>query len=463
VEIPTKARDAMARRVAGLLRSAGEAFEPNGQPLVHRLSEQEHARLQGWIARATGPVSEQTQALSRRLRKLRAEQKEIEKDLQRAPDEESLAPLRADIAHSEAALDSAEQRRSELAERLGALRFQLEEKERQLKRAAEELGAAQAEERRMRLAEHSKRVLRTYEDALTRRELTALEEELLVAFNKINRKEHLLTEVLIDQENLHVELRGAHGRALRLSDFSAGERQLYVMALLWALRRVSGRQLPLAVDTPLARLDQIHRSRLLHDYVPAVSDQVLLFATDAELDAGLLTEAEPYLARVYRLEYDSRREATFVHDEDTLEPPGVVLYRGAENGNVFPSNGDQSFQVWTTDFARVDAGRGTLAKALLPKEVKRLVLFDSMSREHDWGRVGELERLVQAPYISTKLRAGASISELWQEDWTRRLRRAGHESVAVAGLEGPEEYVLEPSVLLALEGETTGEEMGQES
>ena len=102
------------------------------------------------------------------------------------------------------------------------------------------------------------------------------------------------------------------------------------MALLWALRRVSGRQLPLAVDTPLARLDQIHRSRLLHDYVPAVSDQVLLFATDAELDAGLLAEAEPYLARVYRLEYDSKQEATFVHGTDQPEPAGVVLYRGTE-------------------------------------------------------------------------------------------------------------------------------------
>ena len=52
------------------------------------------------------------------------------------------------------------------------------------------------------------------------------------------------------------------------------------------------------------------------------------------------------------------------------------------------------------------------------------MLFDTTSQEHDWARVGELERLVQAPYISTKLRAGASISELWQEDWTHRLRQS---------------------------------------
>ena len=389
--------------------------------------------------------------MSRKLRELRAEQRVVEKDLQRAPDDEVLAPLRADIAESEAVLEEAGRRRAQLTEKLGALRLQLEDRERQLRRAAEELTAAQADERRMRLAERSKRALRAYEDALTRRELAALEEELVAAFNKVSRKEHLLTGVLIDPDDLHVELRGANGRALGLGDFSAGERQLYVMSLLWALRRVSGRQLPLAVDTPLARLDQIHRSRLLHDYVPAVSEQVVLFATDAELDAGLLAEAEPYLSRVYRLEYDTHQEATSVHEVDQPDAPGVVLYREAANGGASSSNGDRSVQVWTTDFAKVDADDAEPAKALLPKDAKRLVLFDAASGEHDWAGIGELERLVEAPYVATKLRAGTSIGELWQDDWTRRLRRAGHESVAVMGPEGPGEYVLDPSVLVVLE------------
>jgi DNA sulfur modification protein DndD len=115
-----------------------------------------------------------------------------------------------------------------------------------------------------------------------------------------------------------VQLQGANGRVLGLDSFSAGERQLYAMALLWALRQVSGRQLPLVVDTPLARLDEVHRQRLMRDYVPAVSDQVVLFATDAELDAGLLTQAGLCPARAYRLDYDSQSEETVVTRHDTL-------------------------------------------------------------------------------------------------------------------------------------------------
>jgi DNA sulfur modification protein DndD len=161
-------------------------------------------------------------------------------------------------------------------------------------------------------------VLKAYQDALTRQRLGTLEDRLVAAFNTLCRKEHLLIGALIEPDDFRVQLHGTNGHVLGLGDFSAGERQLYAMALLWALRQISGRQLPLAVDTPLARLDEVHRWRLMHDYVPAVSDQVLLFATDAELNPGLLAQAKPYLARVYHLDYDSRDEATVV----TCDMPG---------------------------------------------------------------------------------------------------------------------------------------------
>jgi DNA sulfur modification protein DndD len=97
-----------------------------------------------------------------------------------------------------------------------------------------------------------------------------------------------------------------------LNDFSAGERQLYAMSLLWALRLVSNLPLPLAIDTPLARLDETHRLRFIHDYIPQISEQVVLFATDAEIDASLLEEARPEIARVYRLNFDAQEGETKV-------------------------------------------------------------------------------------------------------------------------------------------------------
>ena len=151
-----------------------------------------------------------------------------------------------------------------------------------------------------------------------RQRLGMLEETLVTAFNTICRKEHLLAAAHIAPDSFQVHLEGTDGHKLKLMDFSAGERQLYAMASLWALRQVSGRQLPLAVDTPLARLDEVHRHRLVRDYVPVVSKQVVLLATAAELNDGLLTQVEPHLARIYRLDYDPQEEQTTVICEEKV-------------------------------------------------------------------------------------------------------------------------------------------------
>ncbi len=94
------------------------------------------------------------------------------------------------------------------------------------------------------------------------------------------------------------------GRPERLS---AGERQLLAVSILWAMGRASGRPLPVAVDTPLGRLDGIHRRQLVERYFPHAAGQVLLLSTDEEVDADLYAVLEPFVGRAYRLHHDELR------------------------------------------------------------------------------------------------------------------------------------------------------------
>lgn len=315
LDVPPHVREALAKRLVHTLREADTLDVANQQPLVHHLAQPEHEQLREWIAQALHAVPRQVRMLGKRLRELQAERRRIEVDLQRAPEDEVLAPIHAEIMRLEAALADVRQQQRVLNERISALQFRRDEQARQLQRAAEQLAATQTSEWQLALAKRSKLVLHTYQDALTRQRLAVLEEALVTAFNTICHKEHLLAAAHISPDDFHVRLQSTAGHVLGLGDFSAGERQLYALALLWALRKVSGRQLPLAMDTPLTRLDEIHRRRLMHDYVPVVSDQVVLFATDAELDAGLLAQVRPYLAHVYRLDYDPQRGETEVTDD----------------------------------------------------------------------------------------------------------------------------------------------------
>jgi DNA sulfur modification protein DndD len=105
---------------------------------------------------------------------------------------------------------------------------------------------------------------------------------------------------------------------------SAGEKQVYAIAMLWALARTSGRALPMIIDTPLARLDSEHRAAIVERYLPAASHQVIVLSTDTEVDRTLLEKLMPAVSHTFRLEYDSKLGSTaavpgYFDDKETAD------------------------------------------------------------------------------------------------------------------------------------------------
>lgn len=312
IDLPEMDRKRLDERIVQLLRTMIAANGDDSTPIIHHLAEGEQDKLQDWIAQARHVVPQQIQLLGERLQELLTEQRRIEDDLQRAPTDEALAPIHTEILRLQSALGDVQKRQVQLSEERGAVQFQREDQRRKLQQITTELDTYGAVENQIALAIRSRLALKTYQDALTRQRLAALEKSLVTSFNAICRKERLLPATYIHPDDFQIQLQGPDGHILSLNDFSAGERQLYALALLKALRQVSGQQMPLLIDTPLARLDEVHRLSLIHDYLPIVSEQVLLFVTDAELDVSLMEELEPHAATIYSLHYDLPQQQTKV-------------------------------------------------------------------------------------------------------------------------------------------------------
>jgi DNA sulfur modification protein DndD len=449
IKISYHNRDRFADRLIRKLRRAARAKKTAKASVLHQLANPERERLQNWITQAQYAVPQQTLFIGERLRALQEELSRIEADLRRAPDESTLAPIHAEIMRLQTELEQLRQRQTELNEQIGATQFQRAEADRKLKRIGEKFAAAHARQRQTQLAERSRRALRSYHEALLRQRVAALEKALIKSFNAICRKEHLIEQVGISPELFTVELRGADGRALDLSAFSAGERQLFALALLWSLRQVSGRQLPLVIDTPLARLDDSHRTRLLHDFVPQASDQVVLLTTDAELDGRLLGQAEPWLARAYRLHFNAELQETVVTSLDKPLESGLALYRGEMLGAIGLDVHGGMGRTWTTD-AKHAAEYGLVRQAVLPASARRLVLCNPENGELNWAGIEELQRITGNYDIVPALKAQRQLFDLWQDEWTYKLRQAGYASIATYNIEGPEEYVLDDYKLIPL-------------
>ena len=168
-----------------------------------------------------------------------------------------------------------------------------------------------------RLLRHSSKVkgtLARFRGRVVRHHLARLEELILECLCNLMRKDQLIAEVSIDAETFAIELRGADGRSLSPERLSAGERQLFAVALLWALGKASGRPAPTIIDTPLGRLDSVHRGNLVERYFPEASHQVILLSTDEEIDSVALESLGPKVSRRYIIEYDPTSDGSVVSD-----------------------------------------------------------------------------------------------------------------------------------------------------
>lgn len=67
-------------------------------------------------------------------------------------------------------------------------------------------------------------------------------------------------------------------------DRSAGENQIFATALIAGLAEVSGVKAPMVVDTPLGRLDSVHRENIFQFWTGNPDRQVILLSQDKEID-----------------------------------------------------------------------------------------------------------------------------------------------------------------------------------
>ena len=150
------------------------------------------------------------------------------------------------------------------------------------------------------------KTLELFREKLTLKKLNKLEVEVTECFRYLLHKSNLVHRVGIARDSFCLSLYDPNGQLLPKQRLSAGEKQLLAIAFLWGLARVSGRNLPIAIDTPLGRLDSSHRNNLVERYFPTASHQVILLSTDTEigkLEVAKLREQEA-ISRSYLLKYN---------------------------------------------------------------------------------------------------------------------------------------------------------------
>lgn len=142
-----------------------------------------------------------------------------------------------------------------------------------------------------------------YKLALQRQKTTDLAKVMTDCFTNIIDKNTLISRIDIDPDTLDFTYYDENDDQIFKSQLSAGEKQILVIAMLWALAICSREKLPIIIDTPLGRLDSSHRTNFLVRYLPNVSEQAIVLSTDEEINGKYLELIEPYVNKKYLLKY----------------------------------------------------------------------------------------------------------------------------------------------------------------
>lgn len=108
-------------------------------------------------------------------------------------------------------------------------------------------------------------------------------------------------------------------KKIELGRLSKGERQIFILALYWAIIEISGQNIPFIIDTPYARIDANHRREISEKFFPNISDQVIILSTDEEINEEYYKIVKPYVSKEYLLINDENENRTTIKNNYFFE------------------------------------------------------------------------------------------------------------------------------------------------
>jgi len=181
-----------------------------------------------------------------------------------------------------------------------AIGIELTKIEKEISRLENTVRQADDSERQLKFAERLRSALNEVKERLKRQKRAELEESYNRHLRQLLDSNSLIAQVKIN-EHFEITYLDAQQNKIGMSTVSAGMKQLSATALLWGLKEISARELPLIIDTPMGRIDRQHQDNLLLKYYPKIGRQVILLPTDSELDDRKRALLKPYIYKEFHL------------------------------------------------------------------------------------------------------------------------------------------------------------------
>ena len=155
-------------------------------------------------------------------------------------------------------------------------------------------------------------IIKRYQVELQKRKTNLLASTITECYLKLANKKNLIRKIEMDPETLDWKCLSEDESEIPRDSLSAGEKQLMVISILWALAICSKKKLPVIIDTPLSRMDSLHRTALITTYFPNAGEQTIILSTDSEIDEGYYRLMKDNIGDEFTLNYDEVSKSTSI-------------------------------------------------------------------------------------------------------------------------------------------------------
>lgn len=167
-------------------------------------------------------------------------------------------------------------------------------------------------ERTIKYSNMALSILDRYQVELQKRKTDILAETITSCYKKLANKKNLINKIVMEADSLAIKYLSEEGKEVTQASLSAGEQQLMVISILWALAICSKKKLPVIIDTPLSRLDSLHRTALINTYFPNAGEQTIILSTDSEIDSTYYGLMKENVGDEFTLKYDEKTKSTSI-------------------------------------------------------------------------------------------------------------------------------------------------------
>lgn len=128
----------------------------------------------------------------------------------------------------------------------------------------------------------------------------SLEKTINEKFSKLRKDGYEAAHICLD-EDFNINIYDKDNRAMDILSSSSGQKQIIATALIWGISEYIPEEIPMVIDTPLGRLDENNQTRILNEFYPNASNQVIILPTPSELRHEGFQRLKEHIEQVYIL------------------------------------------------------------------------------------------------------------------------------------------------------------------